>query len=79
MTLQENVRNYLGNGFKMCGERSNAFFGVMLLTTWGQFHQRSTHSFYGHKLRAELFCAYVLGLYFTGARLLVQKLRVEHW
>ncbi len=30
------------------------------------------------KLRVQLFCAYVLGLYFTGARLLVQKLRVEH-
>jgi hypothetical protein len=25
------------------------------------------------------FCAYVLGLYFTGARLLAQKLRVECW
>jgi hypothetical protein len=25
------------------------------------------------------FCAYVLGLYFTGARLLAQKLRVERW
>ncbi len=25
------------------------------------------------------FCAYVFGLYFTGARLLVQKLSVERW
>jgi hypothetical protein len=37
---------------------------------WGQFHQRSMCSFYVCKLRAQLFCAYVLGLYFTGARLL---------
>jgi hypothetical protein len=26
-------------------------------------------------LRTQLFCAYVLGLYFTGARLLAQKLK----
>jgi hypothetical protein len=44
-----------------------------------QFHQRSTCSFYVRKLRAVLFCAYVLGLYFTGARLLAQKLRVKCW
>jgi hypothetical protein len=29
-------------------------------------------------LRAQLFCAYVLGLYFTGLSLPAQKLRVEH-
>jgi hypothetical protein len=45
----------------------------------GQFHQRSTSSFYVRKLRTQLFCAYVLGLYFTGIRLLAQKLRVECW
>ena len=45
---------------------------------WGQFHQSSTCSSYLHKQCAQLFCAYVLGLYFTGARLLVQKLSVEH-
>ncbi len=44
---------------------------------WGQFHQFSTHSFYVCKLREQLFCAYVLGLYFTAARLLAQKLHVE--
>ncbi len=43
--------------------------------TRGQFHQCSTCSFYVHKLRAQLFCAYVLGLYFTDVSLLVQKLR----
>ncbi len=32
----------------------------------GQFHQRSMHSFYIRKLRAQLFFAYVSGLYFTG-------------
>jgi hypothetical protein len=42
--------------------------------TWAQFYQRSVR-----KLCAQLFCAYVLGLYFTGARLLAQKLHVEHW
>jgi hypothetical protein len=50
-----------------------------LEVTCGQFHQHSMRSFYIHKLHAQLFCAYVLGLYFTGARLLAQKLRVEHW
>ncbi len=47
--------------------------------TWGQFHQRSTLSFYVRELRAQLFCAYILGLYFTGARLLAQKLHIERW
>jgi len=45
----------------------------------GQFHQRSMCSLYICKLRVQLFCAYVLGLYFTGARLLAQKLHVERW
>ncbi len=44
-----------------------------------QFHQCSTHSFYVRKLCMQLFCDYVLGFYFTGARLLAQKLSVEHW
>ncbi len=30
------------------------------------------------KLRAQI-CAYVLGLYFVGARLLAQKLHIERW
>jgi hypothetical protein len=58
----------------------NSFFHslfMIFLSSWGQFHQRSTHSFYVCKLCAQLFCAYVLGLYFTGASLLVQKLCVE--
>jgi hypothetical protein len=45
----------------------------------GQFHQRSTCSFYIRKFCGQLFCAYILGLYFIGARLLAQKLRLEHW
>ncbi len=45
----------------------------------GQFHQSSMPSFYVRKLRAQLFSAYVLGLYFTGATLQVQKLCVERW
>jgi hypothetical protein len=36
-------------------------------------------SFYMRKLRVQLFCAYISGLYFTGVRLLAQKLRIEHW
>ncbi len=47
------------------------------LYTWGQFHQRSTRSFYVRKFRAQLFCAHVLGLYFTDSRLLAQKQCVE--
>ncbi len=53
----------------------NLHFSVCV--TRGQFHHRSMCSFYKRKLRAQLFCAYILGLYFTGIRLLVQKLRVE--
>ncbi len=45
----------------------------------GQFHQHYTCSFYIRKLCAQLFCAYTLGLCFTGARLLSQKLRLERW
>ncbi len=37
----------------------------------GQFHQLSTRSFYVCKLQMQHFCAYILGLYFTGTRLLV--------
>ncbi len=36
-------------------------------------------SFYARKLHAQVFCAEVLGLYFTGAKLLGQKLHVELW
>ncbi len=42
----------------------------------GQSYHRSMPSFYVH---AQLFCAYVLGLYFTGARLFAQKLHIERW
>ncbi len=47
--------------------------------TCDQFRQHSTCSFYIRKLRAQLFCAYSIGLYFTGISLPAQKLRVEHW
>ncbi len=49
------------------------------IAIWGQFHQRSKRSFYVCKLRVQLFCAYVLGLYFTGVSLPAQKLRIECW
>jgi hypothetical protein len=45
----------------------------------GQLNQHSTRSFYVRKLHSQLFCAYVLGLYFTGVNLPAQKLRVERW
>ncbi len=49
------------------------------IETRAQFHQRSTRSFYVCKLRAQLFCAYILALYSTGVSLPAQKLRVERW
>jgi hypothetical protein len=45
----------------------------------GLFHQRSMLSFYTRKLQAQVFCALVLGLYITGAKLLAQKLRIVRW
>jgi hypothetical protein len=48
---------------------------IVRKNAWGQFHQCSTRSFYVRKLRAQIFCAYVLGFYFTGARLLAQAAR----
>jgi hypothetical protein len=51
---------------------------VRFLSTKGQFHQCSMRSFYVCKFCMQLFCAYILGLHFSGARLLAQKLRVEH-
>jgi hypothetical protein len=47
--------------------------------TKAQFHHCTTRSFYIRKLRTQLLCAYILGLHFTGARLMAQKLCVEHW
>ncbi len=38
------------------------------IDAWGQFHHYSTCSFYIGKLRTQLFCAYIFGLYFTGAK-----------
>jgi hypothetical protein len=51
----------------------------LFVTTRGQFHQCSMHSFYIRKFCTQFFCAYVLGLYFIGARLLAQKLHIECW
>ncbi len=60
------------------------FAGTLILLTQNeeirvQFHQHSTPSFYVRKLRMQLLCAYLLGLYFTGVSLLAQKLHVECW
>ncbi len=47
--------------------------------TRSQFGQHFARNFFVRKLRTQLFCAYVLGLYFTGVSLPAQKLRVERW
>ncbi len=79
ISLQNNLQFlffYLGenHSFETCLHNEEKMF-----STLGQFHQCSTCSFYVCMLRAQLFCAYVLGLYFTGARLLAQKSHLERW
>ncbi len=58
-------------------EEEQRNFQLFFLLPGGQFHQHSTRSFYVSKLRVLLFCAYDLGLYFTGISQLAQKLCVE--
>ncbi len=60
-------------------EEKNHYCFSLLMGDQEFFRQLSTPNFYVRKFCAQLFCAYVLGLYFTGARLLAQKLRVECW
>ncbi len=59
------------------------FFSIIRLKnsclSRAQFHQHSMCSFYVRKVRAQIFCAYILGLYFTGTGLLAQKLHIERW
>ncbi len=57
----------------------SCLYSVEGIDPWAQFHQPSTSSFYVRKLCAQVFCAYVIGLYFTDTRLLAQKLCLEHW
>ncbi len=59
-------------------EVSLAYHCCKYVETWGQFHQYFTRIIYVSKLHAQLFCAYVLGLYFTDVSLPAQKLHVEH-
>ncbi len=58
---------------------SSSLFRKSKIAIWCLFHQRSMRSFYVQKLLAKLFCAYVLGLDFPGARLFAQKLHKERW
>jgi hypothetical protein len=58
--------SYSTKGFFSLGSDCQLF--LSLSSTWGQFHQRSMRSFYIHKLCTQLFCAYIFGLYCTGAR-----------
>ena len=44
-----------------------------------QFHQHFTSSFFIQKLFEQLFCTYILGLYFLGTRKLALKLLVKCW
>jgi hypothetical protein len=43
-------------------------WNVILRDYRAQFHQRSMCSFYVCTLRSQLFCTFILGLYFTGAK-----------
>ncbi len=54
-------------------------FSKWFLFHQGQFHQCSTCSFCICKLRVLLFCAYILGLYFTDVSLPAQKQRIDRW
>ncbi len=65
--------------FWMSLARNNLYRLPKCLISWGQFHQHSTRSLYVCKLRPQLFCAHILGLYFTGVSLPAQKLCVERW
>ncbi len=66
-----------------CKINTSAFFQSLL--SWRLFSPPRVnftnilHSFYIRKFCAQLFCAYFIDLYFTGARLLAQKLCVERW
>ncbi len=44
----------------------------------GQFHQHFTRSFCTRKFREQLFCTYILDLYFFDARILVQTLLLKN-
>jgi hypothetical protein len=65
-----------GVKYERISNKQAVFFGPylshMTRSTWGQFHQPSTRSFYVCKLRTQLFCAYILGLYFTSISLPAQ-------
>ena len=66
--IAENCRGVLG-GKKI----------IFCSITRCQFHQRSTSSFFVQKSFEQLFCTYILGLYFFGTRKLAQKLLVKCW
>jgi hypothetical protein len=61
------------------GERTVKGSPMTITLSSGQFHQCSMCSFYLRKLWVQLFCAYILGLYFTGISLPAQKLCIECW
>ncbi len=46
---------------------------------WVNFSNILRASFFVQKIHAHLFCTYILGLYFFGERVLVQKLLLKCW
>ncbi len=79
-------RNFVGETERLLLVPKNDYWRICALRQkvdeidpWSQFHQHSTHSFYVHKLRGQIFGAYILGLYFIGVSLLAQKLGIERW
>ena len=52
---------------------------LLLLLSRCQFHQHFTSSFFVRKALEQLFCTYIVGLNFFGARKLAQKLLVKCW
>ncbi len=71
------------NGNNVCSRRNFFLIGLTPRRTSQSGHSGFNFTnilrFYAHKLHVQLFGAHVLGLYFTGARLLAQKLSIERW
>ncbi len=76
---EEKILQRLGREKKRCKGKEEEELRNCGWDIKSQFHQRSMCSFYVRKLCTRIFCAYILGLYSTGTKLLAQKMRVERW
>ncbi len=47
--------------------------------TCGQFHQHFIHGFFVRKCLEQIFCTYILGLYFFGKKVAAPKLLLKCW